>query len=96
MIESQPKIPIELENKILQLEAMVLERLPQMPLLLQDIWNALKQHPENVTLLEEKQIQMIVIGLEIQTNTKLVEIISKPTKSKAAVAKLKNLTTDDI
>ena len=74
-------IPIDLENKILDLQEAVIKRLPQMPMLLQDIWTALKQQPENVTLLEEDQIQKIVAGLEIQTNTKLTEVMAKKAKT---------------
>ena len=74
-------IPIDLENKILDLQEAVIKRLPQMPMLLQDIWTALKQQPENVTLLEEDQIQKIVAGLEIQTNTKLTEVMANKAKT---------------
>ena len=91
-----PKLPIDLENKILSLQESVLQRLPQMPTLLQEIWNALKKQPENVTILEEEQVQIICSGLEIQTNTKLIESMTKTTKSKAAITKLKNLTVDDL
>lgn len=88
-----PAISNDLENKILQLQAAVQSRIPDMNSQLQIIWTALKQQPENVTLLSEEQIQIIVSGLEVQTNNKLVEITLKDKKGSA---KLKNLTADDI
>lgn len=90
-----PKIPVELENKILALQEQVVQRLPTMPTLLQDIWTALKKQPENVTLLPEEQIQIIVSGLEVQTNNKLTEVLTKG-KGAAAKSKLKNLTADEL
>ena len=90
-----PKLPIELQEKILKLQTAVLERMPQMPGILQDIWIALKKQPENVTLLEEEDIQKIVAGLEVQTDTKLMDIALK-SKSPSLAKKLKGLTTDDI
>lgn len=95
-MNDMPKIPVDLENKILALQAATVARLPSMPNILQDIWNALKQQPENVTLLEEEQINIVFQGLEAQTNTRLVEIAVKSTKSKSVASKLKNLSVDDI
>jgi len=94
-METTPTLPIDLENKILQLQEAVQNRLPGMSGMLQEIWNALKKQPENVTLLSEDNIQIIVSGLEVQTNNKLVEVLSKPKKNGAS-AKLKNLNADDI
>lgn len=88
-----PKIPFELENKILSLQESIQNRLPGMSTMLQEIWNALKKHPENVTLLSEAEIQIIVSGLEIQTNNKLTEVL---TKKSPGTKKLKTLTADDL
>ena len=96
MSETLPTLSIELQEKILNLEKAILERLPQMPGILQDIWIALKKQPENVTLLGEEDVQKIVAGLEIQTNTKLMDIAMKSTKSPALGKKLKGLTADDL
>jgi hypothetical protein len=90
---AEPTLPFELQEKILQLEKHVKERLPNMPFLLREIWQALDKDPDNVTLLKEEQIQIIVSGLEKQTDT---YIVSNTVKSKSAVSKLKNLQADDI
>lgn len=95
MSTDSPKLPVELENKILALQEQVIARAPGMPTLLQEIWIALKKQPENVTLLTEENIQIIVSGLEVQTNNKLVEVLTK-NRGAAAGKKLKALGVDDL
>lgn len=92
METTSPTLPFELQDKILKLEEAVKARLPEMPTMLAQIWAALKQQPENVTLLEENQIAIIVSGLEVQTQTTLIQTLSKS----GSKAKLKNLSPDDI
>lgn len=92
---TEPTLPIDLQEKFIKLNTALLERMPQMPGILQEIWVALKKQPENVTLLSEEEIQRIVAGLEVQTDTKLLDIAMK-SKSPSVAKKLKGLTADDI
>ena len=73
-------------EKIAEMEAALLASDPRMPYLLRDIKLILKKDPDVVTLLSEEDIAKIFRGLEVQTNTELVT--TKPTVSKAKIAKL--------
>lgn len=84
----------DLKEKIAQLENLLLEKHPTMPLLLSKIHDTLKQQPENVILLSEEEIAIIVSGLKEHTNTSFAAI--KPKKAPSTTAKLKNLSADDI
>jgi len=86
-------LPIALQQDILLLEQSVKERLPNMPILLKKIWEALRKDPDNVTLASEEEIAIVFSGLERQTNTYIAQTV---TKSKSTGAKLKNLGVDDI
>lgn len=66
-----------LKMKVAELESSILAAHPSMAALLQDIHNALKQYPENVTLLAEEEIHVLVMGLERQTNTFLADAAPK-------------------
>ena len=86
-------LPIALQQDILLLEQSVKERLPNMPILLKKIWEALRKDPDNATLASEEEIAIVFSGLERQTNTYIAQTV---TKSKSTGAKLKNLGVDDI
>lgn len=89
-----PTIPFELQEKILSLQTAILEKHPTMPTLLREIHTALRKQPENVIVLPEESIQIIVRGLEVQTNTFLAETVSKSAKSSSKVASIKKLGAD--
>jgi len=78
-------------NNIESLRIAIHEVHPTMPQLLQTIWKQLKDNPDCVTILKPEQIAVIVQGVEIQTNIKISEGISKPKASKKKV-----LTVDDV
>lgn len=82
--------PEELTMKIAELQDCIISAHPRMPLLLKDIHTALKTDPENVTLLTEEQIEIIVSGLEKQTQT---EITAATLKKKVS---LKNTSLADL
>ena len=61
-MSTAPQDPIffELSNKVTELSEALLSRHPRMPLLLQEIWQTLRQYPEQVTLLSEEQIAQVI------------------------------------
>lgn len=78
--------------KIAELEAALLTAHPTMPTLLRDIHSNLKQDPEIVTLLSQKDVSIIVKGLSAQTQTSIVTSILSKSKGKAA----SKISVDDI
>lgn len=81
----------QVTEKILSLKNQLEIQHPQMQFLLREIWKTLKDNPDQVTLLEEEEIQTIVAGLEKQTQiTLLTKAITTKTKS------LKSITLDDL
>jgi hypothetical protein len=80
---------IELKQKVSSLEAALLSRHPTMPSLLSTIHKALRAQPENVTLLDEQELNVLFRGLEQQTNTFLAESVAKNSKKPGSVAALK-------
>lgn len=82
-----PTQGFELQEKVAALSQAILARHPQMPQLLREIYQNLRQQPENVTLLKEDEIAIIVSGLKIQTQT---EFASAVVKSPSATKSLKN------
>jgi hypothetical protein len=82
-----------LKEKVASLQEALLSKHPRMPTLLQEIHKTLKQYPEQVTLLEEEEINIIVQGLEKQTGVELVQQTVKSAKS-SATAKIKSLGAD--
>jgi hypothetical protein len=77
-----------LRERVLELRTTILERHPRMPALLQEIWKTLKQYPEQVTLMDEEQINIIVEGLKVQTGVAFAASAVKP--STAAKKNLDN------
>lgn len=92
---SSPKY-IEIQLKLADLQAALLAKNPQMPLLLRDIHSQLKQNPEVVTLLTEDEVAIVVSGLSSQTLTHLAGSTLKSAKSATAKASLKKVSTDDL
>lgn len=93
MSQSIP-IGFELKSKVAELEQTILSRHPRMPQLLQEIWKALRDQPENVTLLSEEEIRVIVNGLKVQTGVEFAATAVKGTGAKSAVSKIKQLGID--
>lgn len=85
---------LEIATKLQELESMLLSAHPQMPTLLRDIHKTLKAQPDQVTLMTEEEIQIVVRGLEKQTNSYLAESTVKPSKAKKE--SLKNVTSDEL
>lgn len=80
------------KEKILALETAMLEAHPKMPVLLKEIHDFLRSQPDVITLLDEKEISVIVSGLERHTNTFLIR--KEPTKSKSK--RVSSYTVDDL
>lgn len=95
MSTSQP-IPLgfELKSKVAELESALTSRHPRMPQLLQEIWKALRDQPENVTLLSEEDIAVVVSGLKTQTGVEFASSAVKGSGAKSAIAKIKQLGID--
>lgn len=89
-----------LRAKISDLQERLLSKHPTMPTLLAEIHRTLRTYPEQVTLLAEDEIRVIVNGLEAQTQTHLVTVTTKSSKSPAATksiaSKLANLGADAV
>lgn len=86
----------ELKIKVAELEQALLGKHPRMPALLQEIYLNLRANPNNVTLLAEEDIKIIVNGLEKQTMTELVAVVTKPKSSSSIKKKLETLGDDAI
>ena len=82
-------LPIELQQKLAELHASLLNRSPQISTILQTIHTTLKSQPENVTLLSEEEIQTIVEGLKMQTQTQFAISSTKGSAKSAGIAKIK-------
>lgn len=84
------KLGHEFQEKMIQLEDMLLEKHPRMPNLLREIHVALKQQPENVLLLDEVELNILVQGLDRQTGSELAQMMvakaKKPGASKVKVS----------
>jgi hypothetical protein len=81
-----------IKEKILRIEAALLEGNPQLPLLLREIHTAIRDDHETVTILSEEEISILVRGLMKQTAT----VISAEALAKGTKKALKNMSTDDI
>jgi len=77
-----------LKEQIAQLSNMLLEKHPGMPTLLREIHTALTKQPENILLLNEEDMNKIVQGLEVQTNSYLAASIVK-SEPKTLAGKMK-------
>jgi hypothetical protein len=89
-----PGIGYELREKVLRLSEAILSKHPTMPVLLREIHTTLRQQPENVTLMTEEEINIIVSGLKVQTNTEFSAAALKGPGNKSAVSKIKSLGLD--
>lgn len=81
----------DLKSKVTELESHLLSRHPRMPVLLQEIWKALRDQPENVTLMTEEEIKTVVNGLKQQTGVEFAAAAVKGSGAKTTVAKIKQL-----
>ncbi len=84
-------IGFQLQSKVTELEEAITSRHPRMPQLLQEIWKALREQPENVTLMTEEEIRTVVNGLKVQTGVEFAANAVKGTAAKSAVSKIKQL-----
>ena len=78
--------------KIAELQTAVLQTLPNMPALLREIHQNLRNDPEIVTLLTPPQVAIIVSGLSKQTQTTITTQVLSGSKGKS----LKKISVDDI
>ena len=83
----------EVQEKLAQLEAALLEGTPNMPTLLREIHRNLKSDPDLVTILSEEECSILVRGLKKQTATEIATTIVKKKSPKKALSKL---TVDDL
>jgi hypothetical protein len=74
-----------LKMKMAALEAALLQQLPEMPTILQDIHTSLRKDPEMVTLLAPEEIGLIVRGLKQHVNIQIATSIV--TKKKDSLTK---------
>lgn len=81
-----------LAEKIASLEAAILTRTPNLPILLDEIKKAILRDPDQVTIASEEEIATIVEGLKLQTQITISASVSKAATAK----KLKNLTVEDL
>ena len=77
-----------LQEKVLELSAMLTERHPKMPTLLAEIHRTLQKYPEQVTLMDEDQIRIVVEGLKVQTGVQFAAAAA--TGKTSTVSNLKN------
>ncbi len=82
----------QIQMQIAELESALLSAHPSLPTLLQQIHRAIKQDPEQVTLLTEDEIGVIVNGLKHQTQTAIATSISSGKKGKS----IKSIGVDDL
>ena len=81
----------QIKEKIESLNQALLSQHPTMSGLLREVWKAVKENPEQATLLSEAEICTIVNGLKKQTAT---EIATAALKSKTK--SLKSLSLADL
>lgn len=87
---------IELQSKVLELESLILERHPKMPVLLREIHTALRLQPENVTLMSEEEIAITVSGLSVQTGVEFAKEVTKPASKTSKLREIAKLGLDAI
>ena len=85
--------PTDVQMKIADLQSAILSSHPQMPNLLREIHQTLRNDPETVTLLTDTEIGTIVTGLQTFTGS---FITAKAVKAPSARAALKNISSDDL
>jgi hypothetical protein len=81
----------QLREKVAALADTILSKHPSMPTLLREIHTTLSKYPEQVSLLEESEIQIIVSGLSVQTNVAFAAAATKAPAVKNLTSKLKSL-----
>jgi hypothetical protein len=81
----------ELQEKVAELSTLILSKHPKMPTLLREIHTTLRAQPENVTLLSEDEINVIVSGLKVQTQTEFTASATKGAGAKSLTSKIKSL-----
>jgi hypothetical protein len=69
--------------KLAELEVAIKEKQPDMPYVLKNIWDMLKEDTETVTLLTDEDIGNIVAGLTQHTNTTIIAAPKKSTSKKS-------------
>ena len=92
----ESKLGYELQEKLANLEGMLLEKHPAMPTLLREIHTALRKQPENVILMSEEELHIIVNGLQKQTGVELTALAAKGSKTAAGKARAAKVSTDDL
>lgn len=80
------------QEKLANLQAALISKTPDMPVLLRDIHRTLAQDADVVTLLTEEECSILVRGLIQQTNTSMAVIASKKPAKKA----LSKMTAGDL
>ena len=84
-----------MRHNISQLEKALVEKMPEMPMMLRRIHTDLKQCPELLHLLDEEEVAKVVRALSIQTGV-VIQAQTAKSHAKSENAKLKNLSLDDI
>ena len=85
----------QIHMKLAEVQSMLVNAHPTMPILLSEIHKSLKADPENITLLSEEGIGVLVSGLKKQTGIEISASILK-SKSVASTRKLKSVGVDDL
>lgn len=81
----------QLKEKVASLAEAILAKHPTMPTLLREIHTTISKYPEQVSLIDESEIQIIVSGLSVQTNIAFATAVTKPAAAKSLTSKLKAL-----
>jgi len=89
-------VNFEIKSKLDELQAALLASHPTIPTLLRDIHRTLKAQPEQVTLLTDEELNIVVRGLEKQTNSYIAAAVTKATKSTTSRKTLSKATMDDL
>ncbi len=82
----------QVREKLAALEASLLDKTPEMPTLLRSIHTQLKKDPDIVTLLSEKECNILVQGLKKQTQVSIATTALK----KGATKAMSKMTVDDL
>lgn len=97
IMKPSDRIPAEvmeqLTMELASLEKALLEKDPMMRVHLQKSHRMIQDYPETTNLLEDKEIALIIDGLELHTKTEIVKISSKPAAAGRRAAKI---TADDL
>lgn len=88
------QLNLEIKTKLESLQQALLTAHPTLPTILRDIHSTLKAQPDQVTLMSEEEINIVIQGLEKQTQSHLVASTMKPTKAKKE--SLKNVSATDL